>query len=126
MHHHMNLVHITIHTSVFEEEIAFYETYVGLAIQRDMRSHGKDIVFLGSDPQSVMLEIIHEPDTKQITNENCSVGFKSPDVEVTRNAFLEAGLSPTPLISPNPGVKFFYVNDPAGVRVQFINAFYQE
>ena len=48
----MEMVHITIQTSRFEEEIAFYETYVGLEIQRDMRSVGKELVFLGNREES--------------------------------------------------------------------------
>ena len=34
--------------------------------------------------------------------------------------FLAKGLNPTPMIAPDPHVKFFFVEDPNGVTVQFI------
>ena len=39
------MLHVTIQTNRFEEEIAFYEKEVGLTLQRDMRPM-KDLVFL--------------------------------------------------------------------------------
>lgn len=42
----MKLLHVTIQTSKFEDEINFYQTFAGLKIQNDMRPLGKPIVFL--------------------------------------------------------------------------------
>ena len=36
----MKLLHVTIQTSRFEEEIAFYRDIAGLSVERDMRPAG--------------------------------------------------------------------------------------
>ena len=120
----MEMVHITIQTPGFEEEIAFYETYAGLSIQRDMRSVGKELVFLGNRNESTMLEIIHNKEAPEYENTYLSIGFHTDDLDSIREKLISAGLDPTPFITPIPGVRFFYVRDPAGVNVQFIDAFY--
>ena len=120
----MNMVHVTVQTGKFEEEIQFYERYVGLKIQRDMRKAGKDLVFLGDSESSTMVEIIRSPEAGDAGNESLSVGFHAEDPGFVRDELIAGGFEPTPLITPIPGVEFFYVKDPAGVNVQFIKAFY--
>ena len=134
----MKMVHVTVQTARFEEEIAFYERFAGLTIQRDMRSVGKELVFLGDSEASTMVEVIRipaggpdaadastgSPDAAGGGNSGISVGFQAEDLDAVRAELVAAGLEPTPLISPVPGVSFFYVRDPAGVNVQFIKAFY--
>ena len=104
----------------------FYEKYAGLKIQRDMRPVGKDLVFLGENETSTMVEIIRNPDSAYAGNDFLSVGFHTEDLDSAREKLESAGFDPTPFITPNPGVRFFYVKDPAGVSVQFIKSFYLE
>ena len=42
----MKIMHITIQTSNFTDEINFYQKYCQMIIQNDMRPMGKNIVFL--------------------------------------------------------------------------------
>ena len=41
----MKMLHVTVQTARFEEEIAFYRDIVGLTIRRDARP-GRNMVFL--------------------------------------------------------------------------------
>ena len=41
-------------------------------------------------------------------------------MEAKREEMIAAGFEVTPMITPMPNVKFFFVKDPAGVNVQFI------
>lgn len=116
----MKMVHVTIQTSKFDEEVAFYEKYAGLSVVGDLRPHGKPIVFLAESEGDTQVEIINKPDAEKSGNPNISIGFKCADVEGLRQTFIDDGFRPTPLISPMPQVKFFFVEDPAGVNVQFI------
>ena len=113
------LVHITIQTSRFEEEIEFYENVAGLTLQRDMRPM-KDLVFLANEAGDTCVEVIRNPEAEQSGNPNISIGFHADDVEAKREELVAAGYEATPMISPVPGVQFFFVKDPAGVNVQFI------
>ena len=116
----MKMLHVTIQTKAFEEEIRFYQEIAGLTIDRDLREAGRDLVFLNNGEGETCIEIIRNEDADDAGNQFLSVGFKAEDVEKKREELEALGLSPTPMISPNPSVKFFYVKDPAGVRVQFI------
>lgn len=116
----MKLEHITIQTSHFEEEIAFYEKHAELKMQWDMRPMGRNMVFLADAEGATAIEIIGKPDADVSGNENLSLGFHTPDPEKKREDLLADGCEVGPIISPMQGVKFFFVKDPAGLNVQFI------
>lgn len=115
----MKMQHVTVQTARFEEEIAFYRDIVALTIRRDARP-GRNMVFLSDTDGDTCMEIIENPDSHDAGNAWLSVGFKTQDVEALRSELEERGYAPSPMTSPGPGVKFFFVRDPAGVNVQFI------
>ena len=115
----MKMQHVTIQTKYFEEEIRFYEEFCGLRINQDMRPH-MDLVFLINGEGETRVEIIGNSDAEISGNQYISMGFGSEDVVSLREEYIARGLETTEIISPNPRVKFFYVKDPAGVKVQFI------
>lgn len=116
----MKMVHVTIYTDCFEDSIKFYEDIVDLKIQTDLRPFGGNIVFLAEGESDTQVELIDEPE-KAYWGAGISMGFHVDDVEAKREEILENGYHPTPIITPNPQVKFFFVEDPNGVKVQFIN-----
>ena len=116
----MKMMHVTIQTCRFEEELAFYQKIPGLKIVGDMRDKGKNLVFLANSEGETCVEVIDNPEAENSGNVNLSIGFHAEDVEALREQLQQEGLSPTPMITPVPGVRFFFVKDPAGVNVQFI------
>ena len=116
----MRMMHVTIQTCRFEEELEFYQKITGLKIVGDMREKGRDLVFLANGEGETCVEVIGNPEAENSGNAHLSIGFHAEDVEALREQLQREGLSPTPMISPVPGVKFFFVKDPAGVNVQFI------
>ncbi len=116
----MKLVHVTIHTDHFDEELAFYTEHAGLHITRDMRSAGRKMVFLADQDGDTEIEIIHDPEAGNAGNDHLSIGFHTEDPEQKREQMIQAGFPVTPMITPNPHVRFFFTTDPAGVKVQFI------
>lgn len=115
----MKFLHVTVQTVKFEEEIEFYQKEAGLTIQRDMRPV-RDLVFLANAAGETCVEIIRNPEADNSGNRNLSIGFRVDDVEKKREEMIAAGYEATPIISPSPDVKFFFVDDPAGLSVQFI------
>lgn len=111
----MKLSHITIHTKKAEETIEFYKKYVGLEVTRAFGN----ITFMGDGLEGTLLEIISDED-KQFTGEGISIGFSCQDLDKQREIFINDGFHPTEFICPNPNVRFFYVDDPSGMKVQFI------
>ncbi len=116
----MKMRHVTVHTENFEREIEFYERYAGLTVRRDMRASGRNMIFLSDKEGDTEIEIIETEGAKDSGNDNLSVGFEAEDLEALRRKLEEDGFEPSPFVSPNPSVRFFFVKDPAGVRVQFI------
>lgn len=116
----MKFRHFTIQTSKFEEEIKFYEEFCGLHIVHDKRP-AHDLVFLSNGGEDeTRVEIIGNPDADESGNRFQAIGFQADDTEALREEYIKRGLEATELINPLPTVKFFYVKDPAGVNVQFI------
>ena len=115
----MKMLHVTIQTKFFQEEMDFFLKHVGLKIDRDMRPFGRNMVFLNNGEGETCIEII-ENDSDSAGNENLSVVFLTEDLEKKREELIADGFEPTPMISPAPNVKFFFVTDPAGVKIQFM------
>ena len=115
----MKMVHVTIYTGCLEDSIKFYKDVVGLDIQNYFREFGGNIVFLAKDKGDTQVELIDDPQ-KAYKGSGISMGFHVDDVEAKREELIAKGLHVTPIIAPNPHVKFFFVEDPNGVTVQFI------
>ena len=116
----MKMLQVTIRTNKFEEELMFYKEIVGLKIVRDLREKGRGIVFLADTEGDTCIEIIDTPDSNDAGNSFLSVGFDSGDVEKMREKLIALGMEVSPIESPVPYVRFFFVKDPAGVTVQFM------
>ncbi len=114
----MFLSHITIHAADQQKEIAFYEKYAQLEIVR--RSGA--IVFMGNRTENETLIEIIEDKENFYTGSNLSIGFAVKDAAAYRESLAAEGLCPTEMRCPNPHVKFFFVQDPAGLTVQFIES----
>lgn len=116
----MKMEHITIHTIKLNDSIAFYQDIVGLKIQKDFRNTpGPSIVFLADKEGEPCIELI-ESTGILYSGTGISIGFHVDDVEAFQKELKEKGLNPTDIISPNPMVKFFFVQDPNGVTIQFL------
>ena len=116
----MKMLHVTIQTNKFEEEIRFYREIVGLEITGDMRPNGKNLVFLSGVEGQTAIEIIENPEVKNAGGAGISIGFQTEDGEKKREELAAQGYEVSPMISPVPNVRFFFATDPAGVKVQFI------
>ena len=112
----MFLTHITIHTLKKDETIGFYEKYVGL---QKIKEFG-NITFLGNGKDETYIELIQDEGI-QYDGKGLAIGFVAEDLDKKRAELIDAGLEPTDFISPNPRARFFFVKDPSGVMVQFIN-----
>ena len=116
----MKIQHITIQTKYFKEELAFFETYTDFVIQKGLHSDAHNIVFLAEASGDTKLEIVENTDAEHSGNVNFSIGIQAGDLDELRQRLIRDGYDPTPFISPEPGVRFFCVNSPAGVIVQFL------
>ena len=115
----MKLDLITVRTSAFEEEVAFYRDIVKLQIVRELNEDDLHIIFLSDGEGEPCIEVIRDEEAQLSGNPYLSICFCTSDAERLRNTLLDLGYDATPVESPAAEVQFFFVKDPAGVRVQF-------
>ena len=111
----MIMQHVTVRVRDVEKSVRFYEEFAGLHVTRRLPTGP---VFLSAGEGECSMELIQSDVT--YAGSGISVGFHVDDVDAQREKLLAAGYEPTPITSPNPSVRFFFVNDPDGLQVQFI------
>lgn len=114
----MKMAHITINTARMDESVRFYQTALGLDIAEDFRTAGGlPIVFLRGASDAVSVELI-ENANHPYSGEGLSIGFHVDNVQAAREQAERNGFHPSPMVSPKPGVTFFFLKDPNGVKIQ--------
>ncbi|AOT71959.1 VOC family protein [Geosporobacter ferrireducens] len=111
----------TIAVRNMEESLKFYQEIVGLSINRRfMTGPGSEIAFLGDGETKI--ELIHNEGNESVNiGHDISIGFEVNSVDERIKFIKEKGLDlESGPFQPNPHVKFFFVKDPNGVRVQFV------
>ena len=117
----MNILWATINVVNLEETLYFYQNVVGLHIQRTLNmGRGNSITFLGDG--ETKLEIICTNDVKEVDyGDSISLGFEVDSLEDKLELIKGEGIKiHSGPFSPAPGTKFFFVLDPNGLKIQFI------
>ena len=111
----------TINVSNMEESLAFYQEIVGLPLMRRFPAGpGMEIAFLGDGDSQV--ELIASVSTAEVKiGADISLGFivKSLDdmLDFVQKKSIAVYSGPH---QPNPQTRFFYVLDPNGLKIQFV------
>ncbi|MCR5666205.1 MAG: VOC family protein [Eubacterium sp.] len=116
----MKMLHVTIMTTKFEEELQFYMEIVGLNVIRAIDEPGHKIRFLADKKGDTQIEIVENPNAKPMESDFLLVGFETEDALKKSNELKAQGYKVSEMIQPNPKAQFFTVKDPAGVTVQFV------
>lgn len=111
----------TLNVKNMEESLKFYEEVVGLSVDKRFKAGpGTEIVFLGDGETKVEL-IYNENSTDINVGKDISWGFEVKSVDEMMNFVKEKGIAiESGPIQPNPHVKFFFVKDPNGLKIQFV------
>lgn len=111
----------TITVSNMEESLRFYKEVVGLSVNRRFAAGpGVEISFLGDEETKI--ELIYDTTHKLGNNvQGISLGFEVESVDEMIKLIKEKGLEVDDgPFQPNPHMKFFFVKDPNGVSIQFV------
>lgn len=111
----------TITVKNMEESLKFYQEIVGLPLNsRFNAGPGVEISFLGEDGTKVEL-ICNEKNANVNIGSDISLGFAVNSLD-EKLAFLEEkgiGVHSGPF-APNPHTRFFFIQDPNGLKIQFV------
>ncbi len=117
----MKFVHTTIMVKNLEESIKFYMDIVGLPVVRRFPAGPEmEIAFLGEG--DTLVELIQNDNLQNINlGTDISLGFSVESLDKTIEFVKEKGIQiHSGPFQPNPTTRFFYVLDPNGLRIQFI------
>ena len=111
----------TLNVKNMDESLKFYEEVVGLTVDRRFKTEpGVEIVFLGDGETKVEL-ICNENSNNVNVGPDISWGFEVKSVDEMMNFVKEKGIAiESGPFQPNPYVKFFYIMDPNGLKIQFV------
>lgn len=117
----MKFCWVTVLVKDLEQSLKFYEEIIGLPVSKRFKA-GPDteIAFLGEEGTRV--ELIS---TGKIENTNMgsdiSLGFEVESVDQMMESLKEKGIKiDSGPFQPNQNIKFFYVLDPNGLKVQLV------
>ena len=116
----MKISWVTLYVKDMKESVEFYEKIVGLEVQRTFSiGSDKNFTFLGNGETEI--ELIEDKQFEEIDmGKSISFGFVVDNLEDKLEFVKENGIKiHSGPISPNPSIKFFYVLDPNGLKIQF-------
>lgn len=111
----------TLRVNNLQKSLDFYQEIVGLKVERSIKTEeGAEIVFLGQG--ETKLELVYDNNKKEVNvGDDISIGFEveslSDKLDFIRGKGMELHSGP---FQPNPHIKFFFITDPNGLRVQFV------
>lgn len=107
----------TVRVSDVDRSVKFYEDVVGLTVARRLPSPYGDIVFLGDGETT--LELMGGLSGE--VGDDISIGFSTNDIDALTAELADKGVKiHSGPFSPAPGVRFLFVQDPDGLKVQFV------
>jgi lactoylglutathione lyase len=113
---------VTINVKDLEESLNFYQEIMGLNISRrfNIDNNDKEIVFLGDGEGQI--ELIYNSKSRDVAiGEDISLGFEVESLEKINEILKKNGVQiHSGPFQPNPSLKFIYVLDPNGVKIQFV------
>lgn len=109
---------ITLRVRNLEASLGFYHGMLGLPIQRQFESRGRQIAMLGTENET-MLELIEGSESILKKESGVSIGYEVSSLEeaMERLAALNIPIVRGP-VQPNPHLRFLYIADPDGFEVQ--------
>ena len=111
----------TINVKNLEQSIAFYQDILGLEVSRRMKPTPElELAFLGNG--ETQIELISTVGNKDIAyGKDISLGFIVDSIDMFTRLIAGKGI---PVHSgpfqPNPSIRFIYIQDPDGLKIQLV------
>jgi lactoylglutathione lyase len=111
----------TLHVRDLDASLRFYQEIAGLSVRRRFGARpGPLMAFLGDEGSEIEL-ISDGQDQPKDMGVDVSIGFEVKSLDAQMALVREKGIAITGgPVQPNPHVRFFFVKDPDGLTVQFV------
>lgn len=117
----MKFIWSTLHVKNMDASLSFYREALGLEVERSFTTgEGSQIVFLNSG--TTKIELICDGSASEIdTGKDISWGFEVESLDATITMLAEKNIRIVAgPIQPNPRVRFLYIKDPDGMKIQLV------
>ena len=111
----------TLMVKNLQESLNFYVEIIGLSVNRRFNAGpGVEIAFLGDGETKI--ELVFNEAFKDVNfGHDISLGFEVNSVDEMMNFIKERGIDVhSGPFQPNPNTRFFYLLDPNGLKIQFV------
>ena len=111
----------TIMVNDLEESLKFYQEIIGLPVNKRFKGEkDMEIIFLG-DGETKLELISSKTDKKVNIGPDISIGFEVESVDRMISNLKTKGIDIySGPFQPNPNIRFFYLLDPNGLKVQLV------
>lgn len=118
----MKYLWTTMHVTDLDKSVAFYEEVVGLTLEnRFQAGPGSEIAFMKSEGTETKVELLCRADfAGRREDAALSLGFETENLEDKMAELKAKGYAVSDIIRPNPKTRFFFVKDPDGIDIQFV------
>ena len=116
----MTFIWSTLHVKHMDTSLRFYKDVLDLEPERQFQTgDGRHIAFLNSG--STKIELICDGTGAEVDAGNdISWGFEVSSLDATMAMLQQKGIPITGPIQPNPSVRFAYITDPDGMKIQLV------
>ena len=116
----MKYLWTTLQVSNMDQSLDFYQNIIGLTCnERHPAGPGMELAFLGEGETKI--ELIFRGERSKEEHHGISMGFQVDSLEDTIKRLKGYGMAHIgEIMEPNPRVRFFFVKDPDGYPVQFV------
>ena len=116
----MKFTWTTIRVRDLDKSLAFYHDLLGLPLQERFGPPGHEIAMLGPE-EGTKLELLCEDQPLPESPAPClSMGFAPENMAQLLADLEKAGRPVSPPMSPNPTLRFYFMQDPDGYTVQLV------
>ena len=119
----MDFLWITLTVKNLDKTIKFYEDIIGLQLKNRMRpTENVEVAFLEDGKSSTYVELYYNKEISSVSvGSDYSIGFETESVDDMLELAKKKNIKVvSDVIQPTPKLKFFYILDPDGRKVQFV------
>lgn len=119
----MKFCWVTLRVENMEKSLEFYQGVLGLPVNSRHGGGSAEIVMLGENDMPKVELISTGENLADGRGKGISIGFEVASLDKTLDEMKKRNFSIKGPFFPNPHVGFFFISDPDGYEVQFVENF---
>lgn len=119
----MKFCWVTLRVENMEKSLEFYQGVLGLTVNSRHGGGETEIVMLGEENMPKVELLCTGGEVSEGRGKGISIGFETPSLDKSLEEMKKRNIRIKGPFFPNPHVGFFFISDPDGYEVQFVENF---